>query len=138
MEAENEAFWTLEGRKEPQNASWLVHTTVQYSQLNPRHKFKFPALLAPRLTFDLCHSRKRGDAMASTVLNQELDELPERLAAVPNTELVACHRSMVQIKVRLVENGRIQLASYGILSSSSPFPKGNGIQADGGVYTVPS
>lgn len=41
--------------------------------------------------------------MTSQVLEEELGELPKRLAAVPNTELVTCHRSMVQIKVRLVQ-----------------------------------
>lgn len=43
------------------------------------------------------------EMMTSRVLEEELGDLPGRLEAVPNTELVACHRSMVQIKVRLVE-----------------------------------
>ena len=40
--------------------------------------------------------------MASELVKEELLELPKSLFSVPHTELVACHPSMVQIKVRLV------------------------------------
>jgi len=35
-------------------------------------------------------------------LQEELSELPLRLKEMPHTELITCHPSMVQIKVRLV------------------------------------
>ena len=41
---------------------------------------------------------------SSTLLNEELAELPGKVSKVPHAELVACHPSMVQIKVRLVQN----------------------------------
>ena len=40
--------------------------------------------------------------MSAHMLKEELAELPKAVSGVPHTELVACHPSMVQIKVRLV------------------------------------
>lgn len=38
----------------------------------------------------------------SSLLEEELAQLPREVSGIPHTELVTCHSSMVQIKVRLV------------------------------------
>ena len=35
-------------------------------------------------------------------IQDELSEIPQKLKSIPHTELITCHPSMVQIKVRLV------------------------------------
>jgi hypothetical protein len=57
--------------------------------------------------------------MVSPILEEELRELPRRLGAVLDAELITCHHSMVQIKVRLVQEAAWREETGCILNISS-------------------
>ena len=62
--------------------------------------------LWPLLVFTLCHSRSTArweplyDTEAMSSVGEELAKVREKITKIPNTELITCHPSLVQIRLR--------------------------------------
>ena len=48
----------------------------------------------------------------SSFVSEELAEIPSGLSRIPHTQLITCHPSMVQVRIRFVEFYRSVLSNF--------------------------